>query len=159
MNYDEIRQRYEREQMVASQANQANKAAVFDALAAAGITYVEVTFDGYGDSGQSESIIAYSGNKLPEDEHTDWEINDDAIAEIPKAVRVVLRSNEDNSTTDAGLPEAIEALCYALLEDRHAGWEINDGSFGTFWFHVPRRAIRLEFSGRYTEIETSTDTF
>jgi hypothetical protein len=157
MNYDEIRERYEREQMMARQANQANKAAVFDALAAAGITYVEVTFDGYGDSGQIESVIAYSGNELPEDEHTGWNTNDDTITEIPKAVRVLLRRNEDNSTTETGLPEAIEALCYGLLEDRHAGWEINDGSFGTFWFHVPRRAIRLEFSGR--EIETSTDTF
>ncbi len=29
-----------------------NKAALFDALAAAGVTLVVVTFDGYGDSGQ-----------------------------------------------------------------------------------------------------------
>jgi hypothetical protein len=32
-----------------------NKTAVFDALAAAGITIVAVVFDGYGDSGQTEN--------------------------------------------------------------------------------------------------------
>ncbi len=35
-----------------------NKTAVFDALAAAGITIVVVAFDGYGDSGQIENVEA-----------------------------------------------------------------------------------------------------
>ena len=33
-----------------------NKAAVMDALAAAGITSLSVAFDGYGDDGQIDSI-------------------------------------------------------------------------------------------------------
>ena len=41
-----------------SECRPANKAALFDTLAAAGITMVVVTFDGYGDSGQIESIDA-----------------------------------------------------------------------------------------------------
>ncbi len=40
----------------------ANKAAILDALAAAGITEVEVNFDGYGDSGQIEDIVARTGD-------------------------------------------------------------------------------------------------
>jgi hypothetical protein len=43
---------------LAEQALPANKAALFDALAAAGITSVVVTFDGYADSGQIESLEA-----------------------------------------------------------------------------------------------------
>jgi hypothetical protein len=39
-----------------------NKAAVFDALASAGITDVTVEFDGWGDSGQIEAITAQSGD-------------------------------------------------------------------------------------------------
>jgi hypothetical protein len=35
-----------------------NKTALFDALAAAGITHVAVNFDGYGDSGQIEHVEA-----------------------------------------------------------------------------------------------------
>ncbi len=41
----------------------ANKTAVFDALAAAGITIVIVVFDGYGDSGQIEDIEAKAGER------------------------------------------------------------------------------------------------
>jgi hypothetical protein len=48
----------------------ANKAVLFDALAAAGIETVIITFDGYGDSGQIEHIDAGVGEKtipLPPD--------------------------------------------------------------------------------------------
>ncbi len=38
-----------------------NKERLFDGLMAAGITHVTVTFDGAGDSGQIESIGAWSG--------------------------------------------------------------------------------------------------
>ena len=41
-----------------------NKTAVFDALAAAGITIVVVAFDGYGDSGQIENVEAKAGEDL-----------------------------------------------------------------------------------------------
>lgn len=40
----------------------ANKAVLFAALAAAGISQVLVTFDGYGDSGQIESVDARAGD-------------------------------------------------------------------------------------------------
>lgn len=42
----------------------ANKTALFDALAAANITVVVVTFDGYGDSGQIENIEAKAGDEI-----------------------------------------------------------------------------------------------
>ncbi len=46
-----------------------NKTVLFDALAAAGISHVIVSFDGYGDSGQIESLEAKAGDDtvdLPE---------------------------------------------------------------------------------------------
>jgi hypothetical protein len=43
-----------------------NKAVLFDALAAAGITTVVVSFDGYGDSGQIEEIEVKIGDELGE---------------------------------------------------------------------------------------------
>jgi hypothetical protein len=47
-----------------------NKTALFNALSAAGITTVIVSFDGYGDSGQIEEIEVKIGNepgKLPDE--------------------------------------------------------------------------------------------
>jgi hypothetical protein len=41
-----------------------NQAALFDALAAAGITLIVVTFDGYGDSGQIENIEAKASDAV-----------------------------------------------------------------------------------------------
>ena len=41
----------------------ANKTTLFDALAAANITIVVVTFDGYGDSGQIENIEVKAGTR------------------------------------------------------------------------------------------------
>ena len=41
-----------------------NKTTVFDVLAAAGVTVVVVTFDGYGDSGQIENIEAKAGDEV-----------------------------------------------------------------------------------------------
>ena len=45
----------------AAEAWPANKAALLDALARAGITSVVVNFDGYGDSGQIERIDSPRG--------------------------------------------------------------------------------------------------
>ena len=41
-----------------------NKDRLFDGLSAAGITHVTVTFDGEGDSGQIESVAAWSGETV-----------------------------------------------------------------------------------------------
>jgi hypothetical protein len=41
-----------------------NKTVLFDALAAAGVTHVVVSFDGYGDSSQIESIEAKAGDNI-----------------------------------------------------------------------------------------------
>ncbi|MGB6176121.1 MAG: DUF6878 family protein [Methylocella sp.] len=42
-----------------------NKAALFAALAAAGVTFVVVTFDGYGDSGQMRKLTPSHSALLP----------------------------------------------------------------------------------------------
>ena len=49
---------------IASEVLPANKTALFDALAAAGITTVIVNFDGCGDSGQIEMIEAKAGDDV-----------------------------------------------------------------------------------------------
>ena len=78
-----------------------NKAALFDALAAEGITSVVVTFDGSGDSGQIEEITAFSGENelsdLPEGSIEHREVGFDAAEPSVKmaTVRDVLVSDQE----------------------------------------------------------------
>ena len=126
---------------LAADALPANKAALLDALAAADITSVVVTFDGCGDSGQIESIDALAGETV-----TDLPAVDVEIATPPF----------DGSGLDRRmlpLAQAIEDLAYDLLRSTHCGWEINGGSFGEFTFNVGERSIQLDYNERIESSE------
>jgi hypothetical protein len=119
------------------QANTVNKAAVFAALSAASITRVTVAFDGAGDSGQINDIIAKAGEAditLPN-------------VEIQFDDRPLL------------LSDAIEHLCFDYLSQEHGGWENNDGGQGDFTFHVEEQRIELDFNEFYTESTNHSHTF
>jgi hypothetical protein len=125
----------------------ANKTALFDALAAANITTVMVTFDGYGDSGQIENVEAKVG---------------DEIVTLPPAAieiaRPVWGSNEIERQS-LSIHDTIEALVYSLLGQTHGGWENNDGAYGDFTFDVADRTITLDYNERYTESHNTEHVF
>ena len=132
---------------VLCEVGKANKQVVFKALSAAGITSVTVEFDGEGDSGQIESVIACKDEAhVPLSDQTvtlqsaSWDGKEIASRELPFRV-------------------AIERLCYDYLEQEHGGWENNEGAFGTFAFDIGTRSIALDFNGRYSDIHTTTHTF
>ena len=134
----------ERHNKALSQANALNKAPVFDALAKAGISVVKVTFDGEGDSGQIENIMA------------------DGSAEIPRVQVELLPTGWGTGKLEGSqstLRDAIETLCYDYLEQEHGGWENNEGGFGEFIFSVAAKTIQLEFNGRFSDVHTSSYTF
>lgn len=124
-----------------------NKAAVFDALAAATITSVTVEFDGEGDSGGIESVTAWRG---------------DASLEVPADSVPFQQTYFDTDalvTTQLTLRDAIEGLCYDCLAQDNDGWENNDGAYGTFTFDVAARTIELEFNERFTDVTTNMHEF
>ena len=128
---------------LAEEALPGNKAALFDALAAAGMTRVVVTFDGVGDSGQIESIDAQIG---------------DAVALLPICdIEIATPAWDGSELHRRTLPlgEAIEQLAYAFLEETHGGWENNEGAFGDFTLDVAERAIRLDYHERIESSEYS----
>jgi hypothetical protein len=144
---DSVMSDYERHREARAQLSEGNKRAVFDTLAAAGITHVHVEFDGEGDSGQIESVTAFRGEER---------------SDLPATgVRVhnVAWGNAQPVATEWTLGSAIEALCYDYLEETHGGWESNEGGFGEFHLDVAKRSVELEFNGRFTETFSSNHTF
>ena len=124
-----------------------NKTAVFDALAAAGITIVVVAFDGYGDSGQSETIEAKAG---------------DEVAALPSgAVEITsaVWGEVEFDRTTMTVRDAIERLAYDFLQEAHDGWENSDGAYGDFTFDVAERTITLDYNERHMESDHSTHVF
>jgi hypothetical protein len=132
-------ERYDRHLKAVAEANALNKAVVFDALAAAGLTRVEVPFDGEGDSGQIEGVYVYAG---------------DARGELPESsitLHQAAQNKGDPRTTTVSFHDAIETLCDDYLSQTHGGWENNDGGYGTFEFDVGERTIHLDFNERFTD--------
>jgi hypothetical protein len=139
--------KYQQDQRLLADARPINCAAVFAALAEAGVTHLIITFDGYGDSGQIEDIETKAGDETVDLPPTDVEwtapVSDGSE---PKRSRLALR-------------EAIENIVYDCLEETHGGWEIDEGSFGDLTFTVAERTITLDYNGRYTASEYSQHVF
>ena len=125
----------------------ANKASLLTALAAAGITQVAVTFDGYGDSGQIENVEVKAG---------------EALVDLPDVSVEIARAeyfSEDVDRRTEPLREAIESVCYLILETRHGGWENNEGAYGEFLFDVAADSITLDFNYRIETTENHSYQF
>lgn len=124
-----------------------NKDGLFDALAAAGVTSVSVTFDGSGDSGQIEDVQAYAG---------------DEAADLPE-VEIIIASpawgDPGFAAATMTVEQAIEQFAYDFLSSTHGGWEINDGAYGEFVFDVAKRTISLDYNARYTSSEYFSHEF
>jgi hypothetical protein len=100
-------------------------------LAALGVALVSSEYDGYGDSGQIESVRYFNA------------------------------ANEDlTKTIEGGLDQQVQDLLYDLLEVRHGGWENNDGGFGSFTWNVAETVesgggLSHEHNDRFTDYSTT----
>lgn len=121
-----------------------NKAALFEALAHAGITTVLVEFDGYADSGQIENITAHAGPNVTV-----------KLPECSVDIAQVNHGNLEVGRQTMSVKEAIELLAYDFLEETYGSWEDNLGAYGEFLFDVAERTITLDYNER---IETSEYT-
>lgn len=126
----------------------ANKSAVFAALAGAGVATATVSFDGYGDSGQIESIGARDAANM------DVPLPDRTIS-----IAAIVWGQSAPESREMTLSEAIEHLVYDALSETHGGWELNEGAYGEFVFDVAAQEIRLDYHERMTVTEFSSHTF
>ncbi len=113
-----------------------NKGRLFDGLMAAGITHVTVTFGGAGDSGQIESIGAWSGETA-----VDFPATEIAYAAL-------ISDDPEVEMRSLSLEDVVEQLAYDFLSDAHCGCENNGGAYGEFCFDAAARCIHLEFNQR-----------
>lgn len=135
-------------QALSARLHPANKADLFAVLAGAGVVTVTVAFDGYGDSGQIESVDAIS--------------KDGVSRELPATsimIRRALWGEAEPTSEEMTVAEAVERLAYDLLGGAHPGWEINDGSYGAFVFDVAAGTITLDCNVRFTDSELHSSTF
>jgi hypothetical protein len=124
-----------------------NKTAVFDALAAAGITIVVVAFDGYGDSGQIENVEAKAGDEIV------------ALPSGQVEIASAVWDQAEPESTATTVHDAIERLVFDFLGMTHDGWENSDGAYGDFTFDVAERTITLDYNERYMQSEYSQHVF
>jgi hypothetical protein len=146
-NLNSVMASYENHVRAQAKLNEGNKVEIFDALASANITLVVVDFDGEGDSGQIESVIAFNGEEPTE------------LPATTVTIRQVQYGKSEPFPTECSIKEAIETLCYDYLEEKHGGWENNDGAFGEFRIDVAKRTIELECNARFSTYDTYTHTF
>lgn len=146
--YKDFETTYRRFITALTEANERNKVRLFDALNAANISAVSVTFDGEGDSGQITDVTAYTGAAQAE------------LPATPLTIEAVSWGADAAHEAEAEtLQSAIEDLCYAYLSQQHGGWENNDGAFGEFTIDVTKRTIELEFNGRFSDYSTTSSSF
>ena len=120
----------------------------------AGITSVEVHYDGYGDSGQIEDVLLFKGDKqLKEDEVASLGLPTSTIQEYNYNAK-----NDENRyvTKECTLVTKIEDCAYDFLP---GGWEINEGSFGDLKINTETAKATLEHNYRIQETEYSEEEF
>lgn len=124
-----------------------NRTALFAVLAAAGISHVVVSYDGYSDSGQIESVEARAG---------------DTVVALPAGTvvcAVAKWGNAEPSSHAVPITEMVERIVYDLLETTHAGWENGEGAYGEFVFDVAANSVTLDHAERYTATESYSYRF
>jgi hypothetical protein len=99
-DFDSVTAAHDRYTKALAEATEHNKTAVFDALAAAGVTTVTVEFDGEGDSGQIEGVTASAGEANV------------TLPATPVPLHQASWQNDELTTAAKSLGEAIETLCY-----------------------------------------------
>jgi hypothetical protein len=96
-----------------------NKQQLFDALAAAGIDFLTVAFDGYGHSGQFEAPAGF-----------DVDNNEVEVPNMPITIKAADFNTSTVGERTTTVQEFIEHLACDFLEGSYSGWEDGKGSHG-----------------------------
>jgi len=133
---------------------------LFDTLAQTKVSSIEVAFEGCGDSGQIESVdYTDSKGKGIDEAYLDKIIVKGSATTAYMQYDEKTKLFVDGKGKEGNVREIIEEICYDKLGASHGGWELNEGSYGTFYFDVSTRKVRLEYNERIEEVRTSEESF
>lgn len=123
-----------------------NKRELLAALRAAGAASAEVTYSGYGDSGDIDSACAYCSDsvELKLEGRIDFTVK-----------QISARGETTGSRTieSMGLEDALKDFAYDVLETRHGGWELHEGAGGKLTINVEAGCFTLAHNDFYTEVD------
>ena len=132
----------------------ANKAAIFDALEAAGIAYVDMPFNGSGDEGFVHEPTAYVNTGTAESpQYTSTALPSVVVGWHGKSIK------GQEAITDLSLADALNAATWDCSYATSCGWENNDGAEGTVTFDCDTRTIEVDMAEFYTESNHRLKTF
>jgi hypothetical protein len=130
----------------ASKRIEKNKHSLFDALDAKGVSSVNVTFDGSGDSGGVEEINLEASKGVDKNKVLTTVVDGVQVYEgtqfSPEGITEIF------SDKPATVNDIIESICYDALKVHHEGWENNDGAYGELNFYCDNREITMVFHER-----------
>ena len=120
----------------------------------AGITLVEVNYDGYGDSGSIEYVLFFKGDK---------QLKDEDVASLGLPTSPVQEYNYNSKSDDdkyitkeCTLVDKVTDCAYDFLP---GGWEINEGSFGDLKINTETAKATLEHNHRIQATEYMEEKF
>jgi hypothetical protein len=116
----------------------AAKAALLEVLRHAAIAFVEIEYDGVGDSGQIHAIIAYTAANVP----LSCERLRDTMVALPDKPAM-------------SLEEALDDFAWHLLGLYHDGFVNNDGGYGTIAIAVDTGKITIDHNDRIIDVVNS----
>jgi Family of unknown function (DUF6878) len=137
------------------------KVEIAETLRRHGFARLLVDFDGYGDEGQIQRVIAVreKGKEcaLPEATITfEWPEVDAVTVAKSETEQIGERKFRLYGEKQGGsLSTAVEALCYALLWITHSCWGDGEGAYGTFTIDAEDGSINLDFNERFVDSEYS----
>lgn len=116
----------------------------------AGITRVEVTYDGYGDSGGIESVAFLKGKKLLKSKEVD-------SLELPTSTSKQYVHDPGSGEyqckdVECTIEARVEECAYDFFP---GGWEINEGSFGDLVINTEKAKATLKHNTRVESTEYS----
>jgi hypothetical protein len=102
-------------------------------LTTAGITRVDIDYNGEGDEGQIDGITMRAGDKLFDD------------LEGSQSLQICVDGKLETFTS---WHQCIDELVWLILCEYHDGYEINDGGFGTVTIDVTNDLITIDHNDR-----------
>lgn len=113
---------------------QPRKLALVEALRKLGIASVVAVYDGAGDSGQIESIAAYTADG----------------SEITIKGQIIVADAPPEP-----MEEVLDAFCWDCLVAYHQGFENNEGGYGEITIEIATRKVTIDHNDRIIEVDNT----